>query len=107
MKAASPGGFDGSGFRVVVTGKGGVGKTSLSALLARLLAQRSHRVLALDADPQMNLPYAMGIPFEQARALVPLSQNQAYVEEKTGAVIFEGYGLSETAPVATARSSIW
>jgi len=89
--SASPGA--GPGFRVVVTGKGGVGKTSLSALLSRMLAQRGHRVLALDADPQMNLPYAMGLPFDEARELVPLSQNRAYVEEKTGASSDSGWGL--------------
>lgn len=82
-----------AGFRVVITGKGGVGKTSLAALMARMLAQRNHRVLALDADPQMNLPYAMGLPFAQARALVPISQNRAYVEEKTGASSDSGWGL--------------
>lgn len=81
------------GFRVVVTGKGGVGKTSLTALLARLLARDGHRVLALDADPQMNLPYAIGLPVAQARALVPISQNRAYVEEKTGASSDAGWGL--------------
>lgn len=81
------------GFRVVVTGKGGVGKTSLSALIARLLARDGHRVLALDADPQMNLPYAIGLPFERARTLIPISQNRAYVEEKTGASSDSGWGL--------------
>jgi CO dehydrogenase maturation factor len=80
-------------FRVVLTGKGGVGKTSLTALLARLLARRAYRVLALDADPQMNLPYALGLPQEQARALVPLSHNQDYIEEKTGARPGSGWGL--------------
>jgi len=80
-------------FRVVITGKGGVGKTSLTALLARLLARDKHRVLALDADPQMNLPYALGLPHEQARALVPLSRNPEYVEEKTGARPGSGWGL--------------
>ena len=55
-------------FRVVITGKGGVGKTSLTALLARLLAREAYRVLALDADPQMNLPYALGLPYDRARA---------------------------------------
>jgi len=84
---------NGTGFRVVVTGKGGVGKTSISALLSRMLAQRGHRVLALDADPQMNLPYAMGLPIEQARELVPLSQNRDYVQEKTGASSDSGWGL--------------
>jgi CO dehydrogenase maturation factor len=80
-------------FRVVITGKGGVGKTSIAALLARLLARQSWRVLALDADPQMNLPYALGLPAEQARALIPLSENADYVEEKTGARPGEGWGL--------------
>ena len=81
------------GFRVVVTGKGGVGKTSLTALVARLLARDGHRVLALDADPQMNLPHAIGLPYEAARALVPISQNREYVEEKTGASSDSGWGL--------------
>ena len=80
-------------FRVVVTGKGGVGKTSLTAMLARLLARDSYRVLALDADPQMNLPYALGLPRDRARALVPLSHNSDYVEEKTGARPGSGWGL--------------
>jgi CO dehydrogenase maturation factor len=80
-------------FRVVITGKGGVGKTSLTALLARLLARDSYRVLALDADPQMNLPYALGLPHDRARALVPLSENPDYVEEKTGARPGSGWGL--------------
>ncbi len=80
-------------FRVVVTGKGGVGKTSLTAMLARLLGQGEWRVLALDADPQMNLPWALGLAPEQARALVPLSANADYVEEKTGARPGDGWGL--------------
>lgn len=80
-------------FRAVVTGKGGVGKTTLTALLARRLARRAFRVLALDADPQMNLPWALGMPEEQIRKLVPLSRNTDYVEEKTGARPGSGWGL--------------
>lgn len=80
-------------FRVVVTGKGGVGKTSLTALLALRLARRGLRVLSLDADPQVNLPWALGLPAEEARALTPLSANADYVEETTGARPGDGWGL--------------
>jgi len=93
VPTASPDEGRDGGFRVVITGKGGVGKTSLTALVARLLARDGHRVLALDADPQMNLPHAIGLPYEQARALVPISRNRDYVEEKTGASSDSGWGL--------------
>jgi CO dehydrogenase maturation factor len=83
----------GDDFRVVVTGKGGVGKTTLTALLARHLSRRGYRVLALDADPQMNLPYVLGLESAAAHGLVPLSENTDYVEEKTGVRPGEGWGL--------------
>jgi CO dehydrogenase maturation factor len=83
----------GDDFRVVVTGKGGVGKTTLTALLARHMSRRGYRVLALDADPQMNLPYALGLDMEEARNLMPLSENDDYVEEKTGVRPGDGWGL--------------
>jgi CO dehydrogenase maturation factor len=81
------------GFRVVVTGKGGVGKTTLSAALARSLARTKRRVLAVDADAQLNLAAALGMPRSEAESLVPLSRNADYVAEKTGARPGEGYGL--------------
>nr|VFJ61494.1 MAG: CobQ/CobB/MinD/ParA nucleotide binding domain-containing protein [Candidatus Kentron sp. FM]VFJ61795.1 MAG: CobQ/CobB/MinD/ParA nucleotide binding domain-containing protein [Candidatus Kentron sp. FM]VFK13646.1 MAG: CobQ/CobB/MinD/ParA nucleotide binding domain-containing protein [Candidatus Kentron sp. FM] len=56
-------------FRAVVTGKGGVGKTTITALLARRMARDGFKVLALDADPQMNLPYVLGLPHAEARSL--------------------------------------
>jgi CO dehydrogenase maturation factor len=83
----------GDEFRVVVTGKGGVGKTTLTAMLARRMSRRGYRVLALDADPQMNLPYALGMEPAQASRLTPLSENTDYLEEKTGIRPGEGWGL--------------
>ncbi|WP_456477932.1 ATP-binding protein [Geoglobus ahangari] len=46
---------------VAVTGKGGTGKTILSALLIHFISQRTTSVLAVDADPDSNLPDALGV----------------------------------------------
>lgn len=48
------------GFTIVVAGKGGTGKTLVSALLVRYL-RRHGAVLAIDADPDSNLPEALGV----------------------------------------------
>ena len=72
-------------FRAVITGKGGVGKTTLTACLATALARSGVNTLAVDEDPQMNLPHAMGLGVEKASAIIPLNLNSAYIEEKTGA----------------------
>jgi CO dehydrogenase maturation factor len=79
--------------RVVVTGKGGVGKTTLTATLARRLARQGLTVLAVDGDAQMNLAAALGLPPGEAETLVPLSRNAAFVTEKTGASSEQGWGL--------------
>ncbi|KAF0218536.1 MAG: CO dehydrogenase maturation [Geobacteraceae bacterium] len=72
------------GFRVVITGKGGVGKTTLTSCLATVLAQNGINVLAVDEDPQMNLPHALGLGVEGASRIVPLNRHADYIEEKTG-----------------------
>jgi len=46
-----------------VSPKGGVGKTTLAAHIAALLAQRGHRVTALDLDPQNALRLQFGLPY--------------------------------------------
>jgi len=48
--------------KLAVTGKGGVGKTTVVAGLARVLADRGRKVLVIDADPASNLALALGFP---------------------------------------------
>ncbi len=79
------------GNRIVITGKGGTGKTTITAILSYLFAKESH-VLAVDADPQMNLPYSLGMKKELAREIVPLNRHVDYIEEKTGARPGSGWG---------------
>jgi len=87
---------EGQGSRIIITGKGGVGKTTITALLAHVFAQNGFTTLAVDEDPQMNLPYALGIPREESDRIVPLAKNFDYVEEKTGARPGAGWGLMLT-----------
>jgi CO dehydrogenase maturation factor len=79
-------------FRVVTTGKGGAGKTTLTALLAQFFAEDKYQVLAVDEDPQQNLAFSLGFPEEKADQIVPVSENIDYIEEKTGARPGENWG---------------
>lgn len=78
------------GIRVVITGKGGVGKTTIAALLAHIFAQEGFHVLAVDGDPQLNLAVTLGVLSEEAEKIVPVSGCIEYLMEKTGA----GPGIS-------------
>jgi len=71
--------------KIAIAGKGGVGKTTVAATLARLLGRAGFDVLAIDADPAMNLAAALGVPSALAGTIVPISDNPNLVEERTGA----------------------
>ena len=71
--------------KLAITGKGGVGKTTLSALLAHVYAERGHQVLAIDADPATGLAAACGVPPEVAAAITPVADMEDLIYERTGA----------------------
>lgn len=78
--------------KIAIAGKGGVGKTFVAATLSRLLAQDGYRVLAVDADPNLNLAYSLGVDYEVANNITPLSDNEELIKEKTGVSPEEALG---------------
>jgi CO dehydrogenase maturation factor len=71
--------------KLAITGKGGVGKTTLTALLAQSYADLGRQVLAVDADPSPCLAGALGFPSELRAQLHPIAEMDALIEERTGA----------------------
>ncbi len=84
--------------KIAVSGKGGVGKTTVCAALARLLAGRGYKVLAIDADPDSNLASALGVQPEKAAHAVPISKASELIEERTGARSGESGGIFKLNP---------
>jgi len=71
--------------KIAITGKGGVGKTTLSALLAQAFADMGRQVLAVDADPSPCLAGALGFPDALRKQLHPIAEMDDLIEERTGA----------------------
>lgn len=71
--------------KIAISGKGGVGKTTLAALLAQVYADAGRNVLAVDADPSPCLAGALGFPSEQRSKLHPISEMDDLIYERTGA----------------------
>ncbi|MCL7414105.1 MAG: AAA family ATPase [ANME-2 cluster archaeon] len=66
--------------KIAITGKGGVGKTTLAGTLARLISRDGMNVLAIDADPDMNLASALGIDYPPQ----PLTGYKEFIDERAG-----------------------
>jgi CO dehydrogenase maturation factor len=71
--------------KIAISGKGGVGKTTLAALLAQVYADAGRVVLAVDADPAPCLAGALGFPAELRARLRPIAEMDELIEERTGA----------------------
>ncbi|MCC6045809.1 MAG: AAA family ATPase [Ignisphaera sp.] len=68
--------------KIVIVGKGGVGKTTVAACLARLVGRDGYSVIAVDADPSLNLAKALGIA-PSAASSKPVLFDEEFIKERT------------------------
>lgn len=83
--------------RIGISGKGGVGKTSIAAVLSRLLARAGHHVVAVDCDSDPNLAANSGVAEEQVAAMRPLldqSGGRRQVPSLQPVELLSEYGLA-------------
>ena len=84
--------------KIAITGKGGVGKTTLASLLSHLFAAEGRKVIAVDADPDANLASALGIPKDEAERIRPIADMAELIEERTGAKVGTMGGMFKLNP---------
>lgn len=70
--------------KIAVSGKGGVGKTTVCAALARLFAREGYSVYAVDADPDANLGLVLGVEEEALGRVNPLAAMKRLITERSG-----------------------
>jgi CO dehydrogenase maturation factor len=68
--------------KIALTGKGGVGKSTLAAMIARVVRDQSNKVVVIDADPDMNMATLFDIPSE--REITPIIEMKELIAERTG-----------------------
>lgn len=94
------------GMKIAITGKGGVGKTTLSACLAYMLKQNGKEVLAVDADPDANFGMALGFSEEELKNVKTIANDRKLIKERTGAepgVSGQWFSLNPTVADVPAR----
>ncbi|NQT30985.1 MAG: AAA family ATPase [Deltaproteobacteria bacterium] len=82
--------------KIAISGKGGVGKTTLASLLSRIFAEAGYSVLAIDADPNPSLAATLGI--SNPDDITPISEMSALIEERTGAKPGKSGGIFKLNP---------
>ncbi|MDT3426261.1 CO dehydrogenase maturation factor [Paenibacillus forsythiae] len=70
--------------KIAISGKGGVGKTTVAAMFAHLLKKKGNRVLAIDADQDANLGMALGFSREELSEVRTIADDRDLIKKKTG-----------------------
>lgn len=80
--------------KIAISGKGGVGKTFITSVLAKYFLKKGLKVLAIDADPSPNLAVSLGLSFNEAEKITPISENFDLIKKKTDSSIPGVYKLN-------------
>jgi len=73
--------------KIALTGKGGVGKSTLAAMIARVVRDQSNKVVVIDADPDMNLATIFDV--SQNIEITPIVEMKELIAERTGTKVGE------------------
>jgi len=76
--------------KIAITGKGGVGKTTLCAILVKYFANLGYKVIAIDADPDTNLASTLG--YKSPESIIPIVEMKQLIRERTGVSDSTGFG---------------
>jgi len=68
--------------KIAITGKGGVGKTTVTAGLSLTISQDKKKVIVIDCDPDANLGLSLG--FANSENITPISEMKSLIAERTG-----------------------
>jgi CO dehydrogenase maturation factor len=79
--------------KLAVSGKGGTGKTTIAATLARCLARRGHRVLAIDGDSNPNLAMSLGLDEATTESMRPMPA-RALTGTRTAVQLLDDYAVA-------------
>lgn len=70
--------------KLAISGKGGVGKTTIAAALINFFAREGYVVYAVDADPDTSLGMVLGLPEERLGTLKPIVDMRELIAARTG-----------------------